>query len=135
MSKDQIVSDAKSAFISGQDQILGQVLSDVYDKAASEQKASDGTLTQADLDAAVKAATDPLNQQISDLQAKDDSDIAALKDAQDKLAALQTSFDVLSSKEAGEAIQVSQFQGMKDQLIAAQSSLAALLASISPPTP
>lgn len=110
MSKDQIVSDAKASLVSGQDLVLSQVLGSVYDLAAQEQKASDGTLSQGDLDAAVAAAVAPLNQQISDLSAKDAADLQLLSDAQAKLADLSAKFDVLVAKEGIEAGIVAEFQ-------------------------
>jgi hypothetical protein len=108
MSKDQIVSDAKAALVAGQDALLTQVLGDVADQSALEQKASDGTLSQADVDAAVAAAVGPLNDQIVALQAQDAADIKA---GQDALAALQVKLDDLAQKEGVEASVIAGLQG------------------------
>lgn len=132
MSKEQIVAEAKASFITGQDTVLTQVLSDVADKSAMEQKASDGTLSQGDLDTAVAAAVEPLNQQISDLTAKDAADIAA---GQQALADLQAKFDQMSSDKKVEDGVIAGLQSAKDQLAAVLASLSAIGAPQPDPAP
>lgn len=101
MSKEQIVSDAKMSFVTGQDKILNDVMGSVYDQAAIEQKAADGTLSQSDLDAAVAAAVGPLNDQIVALTAQDEADKQAAVDAKAMgdaaVAAIQAQFDELKA--------------------------------------
>lgn len=101
MSKEQIVSDAKMSFVTGQDKILNDVMGSVYDQAAIEQKAADGTLSQSDLDAAVAAAVAPLNDQIVALTAQDELDKQAAVDAKAMgdaaVAAIQAQFDELKA--------------------------------------
>lgn len=103
MSKEEIVAAQKSAIIMGQDAALQVGLEAVYDGAFSEGAASVPPADadeQAKIDAAVAAAVGPLNQQIADLQAKDEADIAA---GQAALVDLQSKMDALGAKEAIEA--------------------------------
>lgn len=116
MSRDQIISDAVSAIQSGQLQVLQDAVGKAVDQSAVEQKASDGTLTQADLDAAVKSATDALNAQVASLQAQDAVDAKAASDAQAALADLQSKFNDLSQKEGLEEQQVAALQAKIDQI-------------------
>lgn len=127
MSKEQIIADAKAALASGRDAIESQVLSDVADKSALEQKASDGTLGQGDLDAAVAAAVAPLNEQIAALQAQDAADVKAGQDAvaavQSQVADVQSKLDLaLKDKSADEAVikglqsSAAALKGLVDQL-------------------
>lgn len=124
MSKEQIVSDAKAALLAGQDAILTQVLGVVADQSALEQKASDGTLSQADVDAAVLAAVTPLNDQIAALQLQDAADIKA---GQDALASLQATLDTLAQKEGIEASVIAGLQGSLSVLQDVVAKLSGLL--------
>lgn len=81
MSKKQILSDALADIAVGELQVRSDAIGKALDAMALEQKASDGTLSQSDVDQAVAAAVAPLNQQISDLSAKDAADIQAAIDA------------------------------------------------------
>jgi hypothetical protein len=74
MSKEQVLADAKVAFAQKQDEVLSQVLGDVFDKAQAEVPPSQGGFSQADIDKAVADA-------VAALQAKDDADVKALADA------------------------------------------------------
>lgn len=135
--KADIVSQAVAAIQAGEAQVMSDAIGAAVDEAALEQKASDGTLTQADLDAAVKAASDPLNAQIAALQAQDASDAkaasdaqAALSDAQSQLASAQASVSDLTAKlEADDAA----VNGLKSSMAALQSAdqqLQAVLAAL-----
>lgn len=130
MSKIDIVAQIKAQIIQGQDQALEAGLEALYDQAAAEQKASDGTLTQADIDAAVKAAVDPLNAQIAELQAQDAADIKA---GQDAVAALQVKFDELAQKEGIEASVIAGLQQSLGVLQDIVSKLAGLTPPVVPP--
>ena len=131
MSKTDIVSSQKAAILSGQDAALQAGLEAVYDLAAQEQKASDGTLTQGDLDAAIKAATDPLNAQI----VQDQADlVAAHADADAKLAAVQSALEAMTSKEQLEEKVVSDLQSSVAQVQAALDAIKAIVIPTLPPS-
>lgn len=154
MSKEKIVSDAVSAIQAGEAQVLNDAIGSAVDQAALEQKASDGTLTSSDLDAAVKAATDPLNASIAALQAQlagdaetltasQAADAQALADVQTKaasdIAAVQASLDAMTAKEQLEEGAVSDVSA---KVAAAQQSLADMTAAfqkimsvLTPPAP
>lgn len=84
MGKEDTIAAQKAAITQAQDQALTDGLGACYDQGAQDQKASDGTLTQADIDAAVTAAVSPLNDQITQLQAQVQTDAQTLEDAQAK---------------------------------------------------
>lgn len=119
MAKADVVAAAVSAIQQNQAQALIDGLGSVYDQGGLDQKASDGTFTQADIDSAVAAAQAVDAQALSDAQAKASSDLAAV---QDQLSAL-------SSKEAGESATLVSLQS---SVAAAQASLAAVLAVLNP---
>ncbi len=124
MSKVDLVAAGLAAVQAGEVQVLSDQLGLMYDAAAQEQKASDGTLTQADLDAAVKAATDPLNAKI----AQDATDLAAAQaDAATKLAAVQASLDAMTAQDLTDKAVVTNFQGAIAALQAALDALKAAL--------
>lgn len=133
MSRDQIISDALAAISAGQAQVLSDAVSAAVDQSAIEQKASDGTLSQADVDAAVAAAVAPLNQQISDLQVKDAADVQAAVDAKAAgdaaVAALQVQFDDLkSAKDVEDGV----IAGLNASIVSIQGALDALHALFPP---
>lgn len=116
MSKVDVVAAGVAAIQSGQAQVLTDQLGLVYDAAALEQKASDGTLSQADVDAAVAAAQAVDAKALADAQAA-----GALA-----LADLQSKMDALAAKEGQEASVIAGLQAAKDQLAAALAALSAL---------
>ncbi len=140
MGKSDFVAQQLAAIQSGQTQVISDALGATFDEGALEQKASDGTLTQGDVDAAVAAAVAPLNAQIADLTAKDAADVQALADAQAKavsdLAALQGLLDAAVSADVADKALVSNLQG---SIAAVQTSLdaikAAVAAVLNPPSP
>lgn len=80
MAKADVVAAAVVSIQAAEAQALSDGLGSVYDQGAQDQKASDGTFTQADIDAAVlaksvsdQAAADALSAQVSALQADDDA--------------------------------------------------------------
>jgi hypothetical protein len=80
MAKADVVAAQKAAVLAGQDAALEAGLEAAYDGGAADQKESDGSFTQADIDAAVaakgvsdQAAVDALTAQVSALQADDDA--------------------------------------------------------------
>lgn len=90
MAKADVVSAQAALVVSGQAAVLEGCLGSCYDQGGVDQKASDGTLSQADLDKAVadaKAADVALMQpqidaakaQVVALQADDDAKTALLK--------------------------------------------------------
>lgn len=133
MSMQDVVSAAKAQFVSDQDAAAEKYGEACYNGGVIDDKATQGTLTQADLDAAISAAVAPLNQQISDLTAKDATDVQAAIDAKaagDKAVAdVQAKLDSLSAKEAPEASAIAALQ----QSVASLQSVLATLASIANP--
>lgn len=122
MSKVDIVSAGVAAIQVGQTQVLTDQLGVVYDAAALEQKASDGTLSQADLDAAVAAAQAVDAQALADAKAASDA----------ALAGLQSQLSVLATKEGQEASVIAGLQASKDALAAALATLAGLFPVVTP---
>ncbi len=126
MSKDQIVSQALASISSGQAQVLADAIGVAVDQSALEQKASDGTLSQADLDKAVADAVSAAQavdaQALADAQAK----------AQADLAALQASLDSVTAKELGEEAAV---KALQDAMAAVQASWDAVKALFPAPQP
>lgn len=129
MGKQETVSAQKAAVLAGQDAALESGLETCYDQGAVDQKASDGTLTQADLDAAVAAAVGPLNDQIVALTAQDASDVAALGVAQAAVTGLQAQVDALTAEDAADKAVVANFQNSIAALQAALDALKAALPS------
>jgi hypothetical protein len=129
MAKVIIVGAAKAALLAAQDGAIDTALSSAYDGGAVDQKVSDGTLTQADLDAAVKAATDPLNAQI----ASDATALAAAHaDADAAAASAKAALDAMTADDAVKSKAVSDLQG---SVAAVQAALDSIKALLSPPTP
>lgn len=124
MAKQDVIDSGVANVQAAEVQALKDALSAAYDQGATDQKASDGTLTQADVDAAVKAAVDPLNAQIA-------SDAAALADSQAKavsaVADVQSKLDAMTSKEQGEEAIVANLQSSAAALQAALDSLKSLI--------
>lgn len=130
MSKELIVADAKAKLVSGQDELLGKVIGDAGDQMVAEFQASLPPVDaneQAKIDAAVKAAVDPLNAKI----AQDALDLqAAIQDGLDKIAAANQALADMTAKEldveAKEKAAEVAVQGLKDAVAAFQSVLAGL---------
>lgn len=123
--KADIVAKAKADLVAGQDAVLESVIGAACDQSALEQKASDGTLTQADLDAAVQPLKDQIAadaQALSDAHAKADSD----------LASLQSALDAMTSKEKLAEKSVSDVNAAIAQV---QSSFDAIKAAFPVPAP
>lgn len=120
MAKTDVVSAGIAAIQSAETQALSDQLGIAYDAGATDQKASDGTFTQADIDAAVTAA-----------QAVDAQALAAAQATSDAAqAAIQAQLTALSTKEAPEAAAIA---GLQASVAAAQVALAAIVALF--PTP
>lgn len=128
--KDDAVAAAVAAITAGQAQVLADQIGSVFDQG--EAIGTGPGFTQADIDAAVAAAVAPLNQSISDLTAKDASDIQAGTDA---LAALQASFDKMSADKAVEDGVIAGLQSAKDSLAAVLASLSTIGVPAPAPTP
>ncbi len=122
MAKADVVAAAVAAVQAGEVQVLNDQFGSVYDAAALEQKASDGTLSQADLDAAVAAVKEVDAQALAAAQAAGD---AALADLQSQLTAL-------SLKEGQEASVIAGLQSAKDALAAALATLSGLFPVVTP---
>lgn len=80
MAKADVVAAAKAQLVAAESDAQDAALGVAYDGGALDQKSSDGTFTQADIDAAVlakgvsdQAAVDALSAQVSALQADDDA--------------------------------------------------------------
>lgn len=89
MGKADVVAAAVQSVQAAQVQALSDGLGAVYDQGGVDQKASDGTFTQADIDAAVaakgvadQAAVDALTAQVSALQADDNAKTAIIQGIQ-----------------------------------------------------
>lgn len=137
MSKEAIVAAAVAAVQAGELQILNDQFNSVYDQAALEQKASDGTLSQADLDKAVAAQKAADQAAIDAAVAQDAADVKAGQDAvaagKAALVDLQSKFDALSAKEGVEAGTLASLQAAKDKLQAVLDALNAII--VPPPAP
>ncbi len=129
MAKADVVAAQLALVQAAEVQAVSDGLGNCYDQGALDQKASDGTFQQSDIDAAVKAAVDPLNAQIA-------SDATILAAAQAKavsdLGLLQVSFDALNAKEQLEENAVAGLQASIGQV---QAALDAIKAIILPPPP
>lgn len=93
MAKADVIAAAVVSIQAAEAQALSDGLGSVYDQGALDQKSSDGTFTQADIDAAVaakgvsdQAAVDALTQQVSALQADDDAKSKIIQGIQALLA-------------------------------------------------
>lgn len=135
MGKAELISAAVLSIQGAQTQALSDGLGGVYDAGLADGVASvppPDADEQAKIDAAVATAVAPLNQQISDLTAKDAGDVQALSDAQAAMADLQSKFDALSGKESVEAGVISGLQGSLASLQAAVATLAGLVPPVAP---
>ncbi len=137
MGKADTVSAQLAAIQTAETQALTDGLGVCYDQGGIDQKASDGTLTQADLDAAVAAATGPLNAQITQLNAQVVTDASNLSAAQaqaaQQLASVQSQLDAMTAQDQVDKGLVLNFQ---NSISALQTALDALKAAIPvPPTP
>lgn len=137
MAKADVVSAAVAAVQAGQLQVLNDQFSSVFDQA--EAQGTGPGFTQADIDAAVKAAVDPLNAQIAAITAQDAADVAAGQQALTQLQAakdaLQAQFDTLSAKEGQEAGVITGLQGSLTQMQNVVAILQALAPLVMPPPP
>lgn len=135
MSKDQIVSDAVAALQAGEVTVLGGV----YDSSFAEGVASvppPDAGEQAKIDAAVAAAVAPLNQQISDLGAKDASDLQAAADAKVASdAAIASLQQQLSDLASAKGIEDGVIAGLQSSISSIQGALASLQALFPAPAP
>ncbi len=124
MAKEEVVAAQLAAIQSAQTQALVDGLGAVYDQAALDQKAADGTLSQADVDAAVAAAQAVDAQALADATAQFNSD----------LAAVQTALDDMTAKEAMEEEAVKAVQASIDSVQASFDAIRALFPA-APVTP
>lgn len=129
MAKADVVAAQLQAIQSAEVQALTAGLGACYDQGMADAGGQPGTFTQADIDKAVKAATDPLNAQIA-------SDAQALSDAQAKaasdLAAVQASLTAMTQKEQLEENAVAALQA---SIVQVQQSLDAIKAIVLPAPP
>ena len=120
MAKQDVVSAGVAAIQAADAQALTDQLGIAYDAGATDQKASDGSFTQADIDKAVASA-----------QAVDATAMAAAKAASDSaIADLQTQLSALSTKEGQEAGVIASLQSSVKNI---QDALAALMALVPAP--
>ncbi|MGZ3744419.1 MAG: hypothetical protein ACXVB1_00015 [Pseudobdellovibrionaceae bacterium] len=144
MGKVDIIAKAKADLIAGQDAVLEQVIGAACDASALEQKASDGTLSQSDvqpmIDAAVeKALADAKvisDKALSDAQAVDAQALA------DEHAKMQAQVDDLTSKLADMTTKdqiaekaVGSFQGALSALQASLDTLKSMVPKDVTPEP
>jgi hypothetical protein len=122
MNKQEIIASQKAAFAQAQDAALTQVLGDTVDQAIAG--APQG-FTQADIDAAVKAA-----------QSGDQAAFDAAKAESDRaMADLQAKFDDLSKKEGVESGVIQGLEGSLSALQSAVATLAGLVPASQPAQP
>lgn len=136
MSKELIVAGAKAKLVSGQDELLGQVIGDAGDQMVAEFQASLPPVDaneQEKIDAAVAAKVaelqpviDGLNAQVSkdaqdllDLHAKADADLAAARQE-------------LADMTAKEQLEESAVADVKTKIDSVQASFDAIRALLSP---
>ncbi len=130
--KQDTVQAQKAILLAAQDSALEAGLGACYDQGAVDQKASDGTLTQADIDAAVaqalaeaKIASDAA---LAELAATDAQTLAAEHEkAVADLAAVQTALDAMTAKEQLEEAAVADVQSSILKVQAAFDAIKALL--------
>lgn len=144
--KQDVVSKAVSDFQAAQAQVVQDQFNAFYDAVVADQPAkSGGGFSQSDIDAAVKAAVDPLNQQIAALQASNSNDETNLNDAQsqlkaaqDQLASVQQQLSDMTSKEQVEEGLVNSLNqsisGLQSSLDAIKNAVAAVLNPPAPPS-
>ena len=136
MAKVDVVAAAMQMILTEQNQALTDGLGSAYDGGATDQKASDGSFTQADIDAAVKAATDPLNAQVASITAQDATDQANLAAAQTNLASVQAQLVTMTAQDVSDKALVANFQSSVASLQASLDAIkAALTAVLTPPAP
>lgn len=135
MAKADVVAAQLQAVQSAEAQAVSDGLSACYDQGVADQLAAgggSGQFSQSDIDAAVKAAVDPLNAEIA-------SDAQALSDAQAKassdLAAVQASLDAMTQKEQLEEQAVADVAAKIAQVQASFDAIKALLAPAPVPAP
>lgn len=139
MAKADAVSAAILMIQNEQAQALTDGVGSAYDAGASDQKAADGTGTSPSDQAIIDGLNSQivtLTQQVSDLQAKDASDIQAGQDAvtaiQASMTDLQSRFDTLSAKESTEA---GVLQGLQGSIAALQNVIVVLQGLPTQPVP
>lgn len=134
MGRDESVAAGVAAVQQGEVDVLTGALQKCFDDG--ESQGTGPGFTQADIDAAVAAATGPLNDQVAALQTQDAADIKAGQDAvtaaQAITADLQTQFDALNIKEKGQEDALAAFGAKYADLQAALKAIGDLL---NPPAP
>lgn len=118
--RQDVIDKGVAAVQAAEQQALSDQLGIAYDAGGVDQKASDGTLTQADLDKAV-----------ADAQAVDAQAAASAKAASDAaLADLQTQMAALAAKEGQEAGVIA---GLQSSVAAVEAALQAVTALLPAP--
>lgn len=120
MAKQDVIAAGVAAIQTAEAQAISDQLGIAYDAGCTDQKASDGTFKQSDIDAAVAAA------QAVDAQAAADAKAAS----DGALASLQANMAALSAKEGQEAGVIA---GLQSSVQAVQASLAAIVALLPQP--
>lgn len=124
MAKEDVVATQKAAILSGQDAALESGLGAAFD--AGEADGNGPGFTQADIDAAVAAAVDPLNAQIA-------ADALALSDAQAAAdASLAAVNQALADMTAKEQLEEQAVMALQSSVAAVQVSLDAIKALVLP---
>lgn len=119
MAKEDVVAAGVLAVQAAEEQALKDQLGIAYDAGALDQKAADGTLSQADLDAAVAQA-------VAAVQSVDAQALAeAQANAQGDLSLVQSALDAMTAKEQLEEKVVSD---LNDAIQAVQASFDAIKA-------
>lgn len=125
MAKQEAVAAMVAAVQAAQLQALTDAGNTLYDQAAADQKASDGSFTQADINAAVSAAQGVDAKALADSQAQ----------AAAALAAVQQQLVAMTAKEQAEENVVIGLQSSVSQVQAALDAIKALIFPAPVPAP
>lgn len=138
MAKEDVVAAGVVAVQAADAQALVDQLGIAYDAGALDQKASDGTLSQGDVDAAVSAALASAKVESDAVLAADqavdaEALAAAHAEADAKLAEVQTALDALTAKEQLEEAAVADVGAKILSVQAAFDAIKAILVPVIPP--
>jgi hypothetical protein len=125
MAKADVVAAQLAVIQAAEVQAISEGLGACYDQGVADQVPSGGA-SQADIDAAVKAATDPLNEQVASLQ-------QSLTDAQAKAASdLAGAQQALTDMTAKEQLEEQAVAALQSAITQVQTSLDAIKSIVLP---
>lgn len=134
VSKEQIVIDAKAALAAGQDQLMTEVMGQVYDLAQSEVVTGPGGPTEEEIQARIDlAVSEALAADAVLDQVQIDELTGMIAGLQGQMAELQAQYDALVIKEGESSAAVEKLKTAKDQLQSVVDYLSGLFAPPPPP--